>query len=216
MSLDRLFTGEGVKEIRIVWGTFRGRSHAYRFNIFGMIDGRPFGSVMYITLCGRSLSPKGSKTVRAAERSSSPPRRRAFRSTCTGVRKSAATPPRKPPFEPGKVLEPMSFDIDDALREGDAMQTALHALREKYPRATLDGLPDGRQAWTSATIEPTGVMFLADKKKNDVYACPYEKLGPVHVFAPASAWERANDFFERIAKSDPGLHSKLIEKFGSE
>jgi hypothetical protein len=66
VSIEHLFSGKGAKEVRVVWGTFRGRPHAYRFNYFGEIGGHPFGSVSFITLCDRAITPKGHKTTKDA------------------------------------------------------------------------------------------------------------------------------------------------------
>lgn len=90
----------------------------------------------------------------------------------------------------------MSTGTSAYLAELDRDREAVVRLREKYPDAELLVLPDGRRAWSSATIEPTGFMFIV--VKSTVLMIPYEDVSGVHIVAPSGAWRTPHDVFDSL------------------
>jgi hypothetical protein len=107
----------------------------------------------------------------------------------------------------------MSYTIDEAIDEAGQRIEAMKEVHAKYPKATLNSLPDGRQVWTNHTIEPTGIIFSATKKDGTVQVCPYEKIGAIMVFSSEPVLNFADQWMDKIAKQHPELYATLLESF---
>lgn len=56
--IERLLSGEGAKSVVFVWGVYRGVEHLYRKRVFS----KDVSSIDFVTLCKKSIRPKGGKT----------------------------------------------------------------------------------------------------------------------------------------------------------
>lgn len=106
----------------------------------------------------------------------------------------------------------MSYSIDEGVEEARKRLADLEVIAERFPDATMTGLPDGRQVWCSSSIEPTD--FLLVRAKDSVVLCPYELVGGTAVFIAPPGWEDASVFFRSIARQDTVLHKQLLARFG--
>lgn len=70
----------------------------------------------------------------------------------------------------------MTYSIDEAIGDIEDRKATLKLIAKKYPKATMQDLPNGDRVWCDDDAKPTEVHAVASKL-GDVFICAYEPFG---------------------------------------
>lgn len=87
-----------------------------------------------------------------------------------------------------------------------------NTVAARYPDARFAYLPDGSRVWTSASVIPTDLLVVADKKEH-TWFIPCTSVGEGTVFADKARWQFCILFLKDLRTSHPEIFNDLLKCF---